>query len=93
MINDNSKKVNQKHMQVGKEHPGRDEIFRRINKAIEDFRNEGDPVLSRIQRKKSLLKISKITGRNIEKKRMDVKFWITTFLFQNKARLLSMEFM
>ena len=64
-----SKQVNQKHMQVGKEHPGRDEIFRRINKAIEDFRNEGNPVLSTDTKKKELVGNFKNNGAEYRKEK------------------------
>ena len=50
-----SKPVNQKYLQAGKAHPGRDEMFKRINQAIEDFRNEGNPVLSTDTKKKELI--------------------------------------
>ena len=50
-----SKPVNQKYLQAGKAHPGRDEMFKRINQAIEDFRNEGNPVLATDTKKKELI--------------------------------------
>lgn len=56
-------------MQVGKEHPGSDEIFRRINKAIEDFRNEGDPVLSTDTKKKELVGNFKNNGAEYRKEK------------------------
>lgn len=56
-------------MQVGKEYPERDEIFRRINKAIEDFRNEGNPVLSTDTKKKELVGNFKNNGAEYRKEK------------------------
>ncbi len=50
-----SKQVDQKHIQMGAEHPGRDEMFQRINQAIEDFCSEGCTVLSTDTMKEELV--------------------------------------
>ena len=64
-----SKQVNKKYLQVGKAHPGRDEMFQRINKAIEDFRKEGNPVLSTDTKKKELIGNFKNNGAEYRKQK------------------------
>ncbi len=50
-----SKRTNQKLIQVGPQHPGRDEIFAFINDQAKLFINEGNPVLSVDTKKKELI--------------------------------------
>lgn len=44
-------KLTKKYLQVGKAHPGRDEMLKMINQAIGDFRNEGNPFCNRHKEK------------------------------------------
>lgn len=64
-----SKQVNQKHMQVGKEHPDRDEMFRRINLTIEEFCQNGNPVISTDTKKKELIGNFKNNGAEYRKEK------------------------
>ena len=64
-----SKQVNQKHMQVGAEHPGRDEMFSRINQTITDFCKEGNPVISTDTKKKELVGNFKNNGAEYRKEK------------------------
>ena len=58
-----SKQTNQKHMQIGKAHPGRDEIFRFINDKAAEFIKEGEPVISTDTKKKELIGNFKNSGQ------------------------------
>ena len=58
-----SKQTNQKHMQVGKAHPGRDEIFRFINDKAAEFIKHGEPVISTDTKKKELIGNFKNNGQ------------------------------
>jgi hypothetical protein len=58
-----SKQTNQKHMQVGNAHPGRDEIFRFINQKAEEFINAHEPVISTDTKKKELVGNFKNNGQ------------------------------
>ena len=58
-----SKQTNQKHMQVGKAHPGRDEIFRFINDKAAEFIKDGEPVISTDTKKKELIGNFKNNGQ------------------------------
>ncbi len=58
-----SKQTNQKHIQVGKAHPGRDEMFRFINEKAEEFIKDGEPVISTDTKKKELIGNFKNNGQ------------------------------
>ena len=64
-----SKQVYQKHMQIGKEHPDRDEMFRRINLTIEEFCKNGNPVISTDTKKKELIGNFKNNGAEYRKEK------------------------
>lgn len=64
-----SKQTNQKHMQVGKAHPGRDEMFRFINQKIDEFLKEGEPVISTDTKKKELIGNFKNNGQEYRKEK------------------------
>lgn len=64
-----SKQVNQKCMQVGKAHEGRDKIFRFINEKINEFCNDGLPVISTDTKKKELIGNFKNNGQEYRKKK------------------------
>jgi hypothetical protein len=62
-----SKQTNQKHIQVGKAHPGRDEMFRFINEKAEEFIKDGEPVISTDTKKKELIGNFKNNGQEYRK--------------------------
>ena len=62
-----SKQTNQKHIQVGKAHPGRDEMFRFINEKAEAFIKDGEPVISTDTKKKELIGNFKNNGQEYRK--------------------------
>lgn len=64
-----SKQVNQKHMQVGKEHPARNEMFKRINATIEEFCRQGAPIISTDTKKKELIGNFKNNGAEYRKEK------------------------
>ncbi len=64
-----SKQVYQKHMQIGKERPDRDEMFRRINLTIEEFCKNGNPVISTDTKKKELIGNFKNNGAEYRKEK------------------------
>ena len=64
-----SKQTNQKHLQVGVEHPGRNDIFRYINEKIDTFSNAGDPVISTDTKKKELVGNFKNPGQEYRKEK------------------------
>ncbi len=66
---DYSKQTNQKHLQVGKAHPGRDEMFRFINEKANEFIKEGAPVISTDTKKKELIGNFKNNGQEYRKEK------------------------
>ena len=58
-----SKQTNQKYMQGGNAHPGRDEIFRFINQKAEEFIKDHEPVISTDTKKKELVGNFKNNGQ------------------------------
>ena len=80
-------------MQVGREHPGRDEIFQRINKAIENFCNDGSPVISTDTKKKEFVVNFKNNGAEYRKEKDYRKVLDHDFPIPESKRLLRMEFM
>lgn len=62
-----SKQTNQKHIQVGKAHPGRDEMFQFINEKVAEFIKEGEPVISTDTKKKELIGNFKNNGQEYRK--------------------------
>lgn len=64
-----SKQTNQKHLQVGKAHPGRDEMFRFINEKAAEFISEGAPVISTDTKKKELIGNFKNNGQEYRKEK------------------------
>ena len=64
-----SKQQNQKNLQVGKEHPDRNEQFEYISATAEEFLNAGDPVISIDTKKKELIGNFKNNGSEYRKKK------------------------
>lgn len=62
-----SKQTNQKHLQVGAIHPGRDEIFQFINQKATEFIKDGEPVISTDTKKKELIGNFKNNGQEYRK--------------------------
>ena len=58
-----SKQTNQKYMQVGEAHPGRDEMFQFINDKTATFIQDGEPVISTDTKKKELIGNFKNNGQ------------------------------
>ena len=50
-----SRQTHQKHTQVGNAHPGRDDIFRFINRKAEEFIKDHEPVISTDTKEKELV--------------------------------------
>lgn len=64
-----SKQTNQKHIQVGTPHPGRDVIFQFINKKASEFIRSGEPVISTDTKKKELIGNYKNNGQEYREKK------------------------
>ena len=64
-----SKQTNQKNLQVGKAHPGRDEMFRFINEKAAEFIKDGAPVISTDTKKKELIGNFKNNGQEYRKEK------------------------
>ena len=63
-----SKQANKKNLQVGKQHPKRDEMFSYINDNIKIYLSKGIPVLSIDTKKKELVGNFKNSGKEYRKK-------------------------
>ena len=68
-----SLQLNQKMLQVGEEHPDRDNQFKYINSKTKQFLESGDPVISIDAKKKELVGNFKNNGRTYNEKKSPTK--------------------
>ena len=89
---DYGKQANQKSLQAGAKHPGRNAQFEFINAKAGEFISLGKPATSVDTKKKELIGNFKNKGRSMAVKGTLAKSWTMTFQSKNSERSPQMGF-